>query len=138
MSFAHIFLIITKKGNFYLHEICTVIKKLLCLSVFYCQCRQQILITTAIPCNATSFDITLSHFTRRHTICVYAVPFNIMLSHLMQLYTVYMYAVPFKITLSHFTQRYTVCVYAVLLAFFSCSNRVYRWQIGIKVTVKAL
>ena len=56
----------------------------------------------------------------------------------MQLYTVYMYAVPFKITLSHFTQRYTVCVYAVLLAFFSCSNRVYRCQIGIKVTVKAL
>ena len=115
-----------------------MIKKLLCLSVFYCQCRQQILITTAIPCNATSFDITLSHFTRRHTICVYAVPFNIMLSHLMQLYTVYMYAVPFKITLSHFTQRYTVCVYAVLLAFFSCSNRVYHRKIGIKVTVKSI
>ena len=28
------------------------------------------------------FDIALSHFTQRYTICVYAVPFDITLSHL--------------------------------------------------------
>ena len=61
------------------------------------------------------FDITLSHFTQRYTVCVYAVPFavpfDITLSHFMQRYTVCMYAVLFDITLSHFTQRYTVCLF---------------------------
>ena len=51
----------------------------------------------AISSNATPFgmcavlfDIALSHFTLRYTVCVYNVPFDI--------------------TLSHLTQRYTVCV----------------------------
>ena len=80
MSFAHIFLIITKKGNFYLPEICTVIKKLLCLSVFYCQCRQQILITTAISRNATSF-VCLYHSTLHWAISCNATPFVCTLYH---------------------------------------------------------
>ena len=56
------------------------------------------------------FDITLSHFTQRYTIGVYAIPFYITLSHLTQRYTVCAYAVLLDITLSHLTQRYTVCV----------------------------
>ena len=80
MSFAHIFLIITNKGNFYLPEICTVIKKLLCLSVFYCQCRQQILITTAISCNTTPF-VCLYHSTLHWAISCNATPFVCTLYH---------------------------------------------------------
>ena len=67
-----------------------------------------------------SIYITLSHFTQRYTICVYAVPFDITLSHFTQRYTVCMYAVPFYITLSYFTQRYTICAYAVLLDITLC------------------
>ena len=58
-------------------------------------------------------DITLSHFTQRYTICVYAIPLDTTLSHFTLRYTVCMYAVPFYITLSYFTQRYTICAYAV-------------------------
>ena len=57
---------------------------------------------------ALPFDIKLSHFTQRYTVCMYAVPFYITLSHFTQRYTVCAYAVLFDITLSHFKQRYTV------------------------------
>ena len=65
-------------------------------------------------------DITLSHFTQRYTICVYAIPLDTTLSHFTLRYTVCMYAVPFYITLSYFTQCYTICTYAVLLDIILC------------------
>ena len=65
-------------------------------------------------------DITLSHFTQRYTICVYAIPLDTPLSHFTLRYTVCMYAVPFYITLSYFTQCYTICTYAVLLDIILC------------------
>ena len=44
---------------------------------FYCT-----ILYHTVPYYTVPFDIALSHFTQRYTICVYAVPFDITLSHL--------------------------------------------------------
>ena len=82
---------------------------------------------------------TLSHFTQRYTICVYALPFDIMQSHFTQRYAVCMYAVPFDITLSHFTQHYTVCMYAVpfdiALSHFTQRYAVFMYAVPFDITL---
>ena len=63
----------------------------------------------AISSNATPFgmcavlfDIALSHFTLRYTVCVYNVPFDITLSHLTQRYTVFVLYCKWVLSYSQF------------------------------------